>query len=185
MEDREIIELFFSRNEQGIRELDIKYGGLCRSVAMNILSNHEDSEECVSSAYFGAWNSIPPEKPDPLSVYISKIVRNIALKMRRSMSAAKRTDNFSAIRCELDDSIADSDNIQQRVETKELAMEIEQFLDRLSEENCVIFVRRYYHFDTYEKIAGVTGLSEKNVSVRLVRIRKQLRNYLAERGYLW
>lgn len=30
MDDEEIIELFFKRSEQGIAELDRKYGGLCR-----------------------------------------------------------------------------------------------------------------------------------------------------------
>lgn len=79
MEDGRIIELFFSRSEQAIAELSNKYGAICRRIAFNIVNNWEDAEECVNDAYLGTWNSIPPQKPNPLSTYVCKITRNIAV----------------------------------------------------------------------------------------------------------
>ena len=79
IDDEKIIEMFFERSEQGIRELDIKYGAICRSLSYNIVNNRQDAEECVNDAYLGAWNAIPPARPDPLLSYIVKIVRNMSL----------------------------------------------------------------------------------------------------------
>ena len=79
MEDAGIIELLFARSEQGIRELDAKYGGTCRRLSYNIVNDWQDAEECVNDAYLGAWNAIPPARPDPLAAYLCRIVRNISL----------------------------------------------------------------------------------------------------------
>lgn len=81
IEDEKIVELFFERSEQAIQELGNKYGKVCRKLSYNIVNNMQDAEECVNDAYLGAWNAIPPEKPDPLLTYLCKIVRNISLKM--------------------------------------------------------------------------------------------------------
>ena len=87
-EDERIIEMLFERSEQGIRELDIKYGKICRDLSYRIVGSRQDAEECVNDAYLGAWNAIPPERPDPLLTYILKIVRNISLKVYRRNGAA-------------------------------------------------------------------------------------------------
>ena len=81
IDDEKIIEMFFERSEQGIRELDIKYGKICHNLSYNIVNNRQDAEECVNDAYLGAWNAIPPVRPNPLLSYIVKIVRNISLKL--------------------------------------------------------------------------------------------------------
>lgn len=94
MEDKKIIELFFSRSEQAIRELDLKYGRLCHRLAYNILNSWQDAEECVNDAYLGAWNAIPPAEPNPLQSYICKIVRNISLKLYYKKDAAKRKSSY-------------------------------------------------------------------------------------------
>ena len=98
--DEKIIELFFARSEQGIRELDIKYGKVCRKLSYNIVSNRQDAEECVNDAYLGAWNAIPPAKPDPLLTYVCKIVRNISLNAYYRSESAKRSS-----RCQPDRNI--------------------------------------------------------------------------------
>ena len=56
-----------------------------------------------------------------------------------------------------------------------------RFLGSLSEENRVIFLRRYWFADSIADIAGRMGMGEKAVSVRLTRIRKRLREYLKQR----
>ncbi len=181
IEDEKIIELFFVRSEQSIRELDIKYGKVCRKLSNNIVNNRQDAEECVNDAYLGAWNAIPPAKPDPLLTYICKIVRNISLNIYYRKEAAKRSSHYTVAMEEIEACIADQKTVEAEIEAKELARIIESFLDTLTVENRVIFMCRYWFSDSCKDIAGFMGLSEKNISVRLTRIREKMRKYLMER----
>ena len=184
MEDEAIIDLFFARSEQAIRELDGKYGALCRTLSYNIVGNRQDAEECVNDAYLGAWNTIPPARPRPLLSYLAKIVRNLSLKAYSKREADKRSGRYTVALEELEGVIADSKSVEQELEAKELARHIEQFLDTLSQKERVIFMRRYGYLDAYSDIAKRVGISEKNVSVRLTQIRRKLRQYLQEREVL-
>ena len=181
IDDEKIIELFFERSEQAIRELDIKYGKICHSLSYNIVNSRRDAEECVNDAYLGAWNAIPPARPDPLLSYIVKIVRNISLKIYWRKEAAKRSSHYTIALEEIEACIADQKNIEEEIEVRELACIIESFLDTLTIENRVIFMRRYWFSDSYKDIAEFVGLSEKNISVRLTRIREKMKQYLIER----
>ena len=182
LEDEKIIDLFFARSDQAIAELDAKYGKLCRNLSLNILNDERDAEECVSDAYLAAWNAIPPAKPKPLRAYICKIVRIISIKRYYKNGAARRNGAYDAALEELEDRLSAPDTVESEIESKELSRVIEDFLGTLSIENRVIFMRRYAYVDTYADIAARVGLSEKNVSVRLVRMREKLKKYLAERG---
>ena len=181
MEDAGIIELFFERSEQGIRELDIKYGKACRKLSYNIVNDRQDAEECVNDAYLGTWNAIPPVKPDPLLTYICKIVRNISLNLYHRKEAAKRSSHYTIAMEEIEACIAATNAVEAEIEAVELAHIIERFLDTLTVENRVIFMRRYWFADSYKDIAELVGISEKNISVRLTRIREKMKQYLIER----
>ncbi len=181
IDDEKIIEMFFERSEQGIRELDIKYGKICHNLSYNIVNNRQDAEECVNDAYLGAWKAIPPARPNPLLSYIAKIVRNISLKIYWRKEAAKRSGQYTAALEEIEGYIADRKTVEDEIETRELARIIGEFLDTLTLENRVIFMRRYWFADSYRDIAEFVGLSEKNISVRLTRIREKMKQYLIER----
>lgn len=184
MEDEKIIELFFAKSETAIRELDSKYGKVCYSISYNILNNNLDAEECVNDAYLGTWNAIPPQRPNPLLAFVCKIVRNISIMRHRTNTAIKRNGAYDVVMEELEDCIASPATVEGVIDRKELARIIESFLDTLTQENRVIFVRRYWFSDNYADIAERVGMTEKNVSVRLTRVRKQMRKYLAEREVL-
>ena len=181
MDDEKIIELFFARSEQAIGELDIKYGKLCHNLSHSILGNHSDAEECVNDAYLGAWNAIPPAKPNPLQAYICKIVRNISLKLYYRREAAKRSSTYEVAMAEMENCLSSTDTVETEVEARELARIIEDFVETMTAENRVIFMLRYAYSDTYADIAERVGLAEKNVSVRLSRIRQKMKQYLIER----
>lgn len=183
MEDEQIIELFFERSEQSIRELDIKYGRLCHKLSYSIVNNRQDAEECVNDAYLGAWNAIPPIKPNPLVSYICKIVRNLSLKSYYRSRAAKRGGNYAVAMEEIEACLAAPVTVESEIDAKELVQIIEKFLDALSVENRVIFMRRYWFADSCGDIAEQVGLTEKNISVRLTRIRRKLKIYLSEVRY--
>ena len=184
MDDEKIIELFFNRSEQAIEEVDKKYGKTCHNISYNILHNKLDAEECVNDAYLGAWNAIPPARPNPLLTYLCKIVRNLSIKRYEFNTAIKRNSTYDVAMEELESCLSSPETVESEIALKELTHIIENFLDSLSTENRVIFLRRYWFSDTYSDIAARVGMTEKNVSVRLTRIREKLRNYLTEREVL-
>lgn len=184
MTDERIIELFFARSERGIEELDTKYGATCHRVAQNILGNKEDAEECVNDAYLGVWNSIPPKKPSLLSAFLFKILRNLSITRYHANTAQKRNSFYDIALDELGETISTEESVEKECSQKELTNAIEGFLDTLTRENRVIFVRRYWFSESYTEIAKRTGLTEKNISVRLTRIREKMKEYLSERGIL-
>lgn len=181
IEDEKIIEMFFERSEQGIRELDIKYGTVCHNLSYHIVGSRQNAEECVNDAYLGVWNTIPPARPNPLLSYVLKIVRNISIKIYWRKEAAKRSGHYTIALEEIEGCIADQKTVEDEIEARELARIIESFLDTLTVENRVIFMRRYWFSDSCKDIAEFVGLSEKNISVRLTRIRQKMKSYLAER----
>ena len=182
-EDKEIIDLFFQRSEEAVEEVDRKYGGICRRLAYQLVNSWEDAEECVNDAWLGAWNAIPPARPDPLLTYLCRIVRNISLNRWRQKGAARRGGYGVALE-EIEGCLGDGNTPERALEARELAKLIEAFLDTLTEENRIIFLRRYWFADGCREIGERVRLGEKAVSVRLSRLRKKLRNYLEERGAL-
>ena len=153
IDDEKIIEMFFDRSEQGIRELDMKYGKICHNLSFNIVNNRQDAEECVNDAYLGAWNAIPPAHPNPLLSYIVKIVRNVSLKNYWTKKAAKRNGHYTIALEEIEGCIADQKTVEDAIEVREFARVLEKFLDTLTLENRVIFMRRYWFADSYKDIA--------------------------------
>lgn len=177
MDDREIIALFYERSEQAIAELSKKYGDLCLKIADNILNDARDAEECVNDAYLGAWNSIPPQNPDPLRTYVCRIVRNLSLKKLRNNTALKRGSQFEVSLSELENCIPSS-SFDEHLSARELAEQINAFLSTLHRDDRVIFVKRYWLSESLSEIADAFGITEHSASVRLSRIRKKLHIYL-------
>lgn len=182
MEDEKLVELFLSRNERAISELDLKHGRLCHSISYNILHNNEDAEECVNDAYLGVWNTVPPQHPNPLISFVCRIVRNISIARYHSNTAKKRGGGYDIALEEIEGILSAPDTVEESFDAKALAILIAEFLDSVSAENRVIFMRRYWFCDSFADIAQRVGLSEKNISVRLTRIRKQLKQHLTEQG---
>lgn len=182
MLDEEIIELFFERSEKALEELEAKYGKICLQTSYNILGNYSDAEECVNDGYLGVWNAIPPTRPDPLLSFVLKIIRNQSLNRYHKNQARKRNSTYDLAVEELNEFLASPESVESTIESKELVEAIESFLDDLKTRDRVIFIRRYWFYDSYDRIAERVGISSKNVSVKLTRLRKQLKIYLEERG---
>ncbi len=174
-----IISLFFDRSEQAIEKLSEKYGALCMSISKNILKNEADAQECVNDAYLGVWNTIPPKKPEGLAAYVCRIVRNISTARYHRNTAQKRNSYYDTALDELTECIPSSDSYS----AKELTESLDSFLDTVSRENRVIFLRRYWFGDSIESIAKRMKMTENNVSVRLSRTRDRLRQYLRKEGF--
>ncbi|MBE6541007.1 MAG: sigma-70 family RNA polymerase sigma factor [Ruminococcaceae bacterium] len=183
MDDVKIVRLYWDRNEDAIPATAEKYGSYCTSIAKNILGNEEDAEECVNDTYLNAWNSIPPHRPSILSAFLGKITRNLSFNRYKHNSADKRGGGeLPAVLDELSELVFDSNNVEQELNTKELANAIDKFLDTLSPKKRSIFVCRYWYTDSVSEIAARYGMKEGAVSMTLNRLRKKLHNYLLERG---
>ncbi len=184
LEDSKIIELFFERSEQAIIELSDKYGKRCTAIASNILNDLRDAEECVNDAYLAVWNSVPPEKPNPLLTYLCKIVRNLAIKRYRANTAKKRNSHYDIAFDELCEALKSKENIETELEEKRLSAAINGFLESLDKENRIIFVRRYYFSESISDIALLLGISNHAVSVKLSRLRERLKKRLTKEGFI-
>ena len=184
MTDEGIVNLYWDRNEAAITETDLKYGRYCFSISHNILSNKEDSDECVNDTYNAAWNSMPPQRPVILSAFLGKIVRNISLNRYKEITAQKRGGNqMELILDELGEIASDMPGPDDRVIQTQLVKAINEFLAGLPAEKRIMFVRRYWYADDIGAIAKRMGMSANNVSVEIRRIRLKLRGYLIERGF--
>ena len=185
MEDKAILDLYFARDELAISETDRKYGGYCYSVANRILSSPEDSEETVSDTYWHTWNSIPPQRPNFLKLFLAKITRNLAFTRWRKLSAAKRGGGETELVLEeLAGCIPGAEQIDDQLNVKELARAIQGFLDTLQERDQDIFLQRYFYADDADTIAARYGMKRTNVNVILSRTRARLKTYLTQEGYI-
>ncbi len=183
IEDSKIIDLFYARSEQAIVELSAKYGAVCKRVALNILKNEPDVEECVNDAYHAAWNTIPPQKPHPLRTYICRIVRNIAIAKYHANTSIKRNSFYDAALDELENCLVSPGTVEKETDAKELAGLLDRFLDTLDKESRILFVRRYWYGDSLTDIGASFQISSNNAAVRLSRIRKRLKKYLKKEGF--
>lgn len=182
LQDSQIIELFFERSEKALTELSSKYEKLCKTISYNILSNEEDSSECINDSYLAVWNTIPPKRPENLKNYLCRIVRNNALKRYNANMAIKRNSSFDISLNELEECLPDVSSVEESLSLTELALLIDKFLEKQKTENRIVFVRRYFYGDSISDIALRMDTSENNISVKLNRLRKALKNHLAKEG---
>ncbi len=178
MNDQEIIDLYFARNEQAIAETATQYGGLCYTVANQILHSQPDSEECVNDTYLKTWNSIPPQRPNRLAAFLCRITRNLALDCYRRDHRQKRNADLTVSLSELEACIPAPDEA-----TDDLLPLLNGFLGSLPETEWQLFCGRYWHNTPVATLARVHGLTPKAVTMRLARTREKLKRYLEERGY--
>lgn len=177
MDDKQIIGLFFSRQEEAIRETAEKYGRLCRKVSYNILHNEQDTDECVNTSYQKLWDSVPPKNPSSLCGYLCAIVRNTALNICRREN--RRGEGFYE---DLSEVLPDSNTVEAAYDSKQIAVLINEFLAGIGKKNRQVFTARYYLGMSVKSICEGFDMSENAVKSRLSRVRSELRTYLMERG---
>lgn len=184
MNDNEIIELFFQRNQDGILEAQQKYGAYCQSIARNILGSEEDSQECLNDLWLRAWNAIPPERPGLLRAWLGKVIRNLAINRYEARFAEKRReDQYTLSLSELDECIPDPRGTEEQAYVRELTAALNAFLETEHSIDRKIFVSRYFYCASVAETAEKLGLTQGQVKVRLHRCRERLRKYLRSREF--
>jgi len=182
LEDIQIIDLYWQRDESAIRETDVKYGTFCHRVAMNILHSFQDSEECVSDTYGRCWETMPPQRPGSLRAYLGTIIRNLSISRYRSAHAQKRFGGVEVLLSELADCVPSPENVQRTVEAGELGELISGWLESLEAENRALFIRRYWNGEAVKDLAAEMNARPNAVTKKLLRLRESLRRSLEEQG---
>ena len=184
MEDAEIVELYWARNEDAIAETKTKYGAYLQKVAYNILADIEDSQECVSDTLLAAWRSMPDNRPNVLRTYLGKITRQVSIDLFRRRSRMKRYASEYAVSLEeLGDSFTDGRTAETELDGKLLAEAVNRFLRSLPEDARNIFIGRYYFFDPLKDVVRYCGMSESKCKSMLYRTRQSLKAWLEKEGF--
>ena len=185
MDDKEIIALYQNRDERALDKTAEKYDSYCYAIAMGILGNTQDAQECVNDALLAVWESIPPNNPQKLNLYLGRITKNLSVNRLREINAKKRGKDYIRV-CidELADTVPDARDMTCAVESGELREAIERFLIAQKVMNRRLFISRYYYYESTAEMAVRFGISENQVRVRLSRIREKLRNYLRKEGFV-
>ena len=183
MEDREIIDLYWQRDQQAIHETSGKYGGFLWNIAWNILRSHGDAEECVNDTWLHAWNAMPPQRPSILSAFFGKLARNLSLDRWRRNRAAKRGGSQVELALhELGDCLPAPGGPEQALDEKETGRVISQFLRSQPDLDRALFIRRYWHLESIAALAQSFHLRESQVKSRLFRTRQRLKAALEQEG---
>jgi len=183
MNDTAILDLYWERSESAITETAKHYGPFCETIAMNILHNKEDAEECVNDTYLRVWNAIPPQRPAVFSSFLGRITRNLSINRYKARKSKKRSvDETAVLLSELEDCIQSSNSVEEEVETEAVAEIIDSFLSHIEESDMMFFVRRYWYADPIVAIAERFAVGESKVKTSLHRTRNKLRDHLKKEG---
>lgn len=183
MTDEQIIELYWQRNEQAIKETDVKYKNFLLSIAYNIVRDVRDSEECLDDTYIGAWNSIPPARPTMLQAFLATIMRHTAIDCYKTRTRQKRiSSELTVSLCELGDVISD-EGTGAEADSAELGKAISNFVRSLPDRRMYIFMSRYYMARPIAEIAKRLGCSESTVNKEIAAIKRDLKEKLQKEGY--
>ena len=182
MEDGQIVNLYWRRDEDAIRATEQKYGGFCRRLSMNILHSFQDSEECVNDAYGRCWDTMPPQRPASLRAYLGVIIRNLSISRYRASRAQKRFGGAEVLLSELADCVPAPESVQRTVEAGELGQLISDWLAGLDGESRALFIRRYWNGDAVRDLAAELNVRPNALTKRLLRLREALRRFLEKEG---
>ena len=184
VQDHEIVDLFWKREESAILHSSVKYGKSLESTSFAIVRSREDAQECVQDTYLAAWNAMPDDRPNYLGAYLMKIVRNLSINLCRRQSAKKRDSGLTLIYDELSECIPDSSGgAFEQMESGALASVINAFLEDLDKEKRIVFVRRYFYSDSIKEISEKLYLSESKVKSMLMRMREKLAEAIRREGF--
>ena len=183
MEDSQIIELYWRRDQSAISETAGKYGGFLWNIAWNVLRSHGDAEECVNDTYLRTWNAIPPARPSAFRAWLGRITRNLSLDRWKPVRATKRGgDEMDLLLGELDDCVPAPHGTEKALEDQEIAGLISGFLRKLPAETRLIFLRRYWYGESVADIAARLNCGQGKVKSSLFRTRNALRSFLEQEG---
>ncbi len=182
MDDKEIVELLYNKDEKGVKAARDKFSGLISRICNGILRSAQDAEECANDTLLKLWEAIPPERPENLTGYICKIARRLTLnRLRYNMSAMRNSDLLT----ELDECLPDAYSVEEHAELSELSDTINEWLRGLPEKQRRLFTLRYFYMTSVKEAAHDCKMSKTAATTALMRLRESLKKFLSERGMFY
>ena len=111
-----------------------------------------------------------------MSAFVAVVARSVALNYRKSNSRR----NSELVGDEKLDYLAEPIEIEDKIEFQML---VEKIVEKLSEQENVLFTLRYMLFYTPEEIAKVFKIRRNAVDGRLNRLRNKIKKLLIKGGY--
>ncbi|MCL2198389.1 MAG: RNA polymerase sigma factor [Defluviitaleaceae bacterium] len=184
MEDMQILDMYFSREEAALDETKQKYGKRMFVVSNNILHSTEDADENVNDTLLKSWNVIPPSRPVMFGAFLAKIARNLSLNKWEAKKAAKRGGGEVSIMLgELEECLPSPKSTPEEAHEALIVTDtINIFLSTLEKPARVVFVLRYFHSESIGAISTRFKTSESKIKSLLFRTRKKLRTHLEKEG---
>lgn len=183
VDDPQIVELYWKRDESAIGETECKYGSFCFGVAMRLLSNGEDAKECVNETFYQAWNQIPPQRPEKLRPWLGRIVRNISVSLWRKNHRQKRYSGMEQTLSELEDAVPSPIGVERELESAELGRIISNWLKSLPSDERILFVRRYWYGIPLHELAKESKLPPQKLAQKMYRLRLALKAFLEKEDH--
>ena len=181
--DGEIVELYWQRNEDAIKETDRKYKPYLMTVAHNIIHNRLDCEECLNDTYVSAWNAMPPSRPAVLKAFLTTIMRRVAVNRYHASHCKKRIPSEMTVSLSDLGEVASDGSTAEEFDAERLGALISSYLHTLSQRQRYIFIGRYFMADPIDVIARELRVSHSTVKKELATIRKGLKKALESEGY--
>lgn len=179
IDDEQIIELYWQRNENAIQETDKKYGQFLFRIAYNILHDRLDCEECQNDTYLDVWKAIPPTRPTVFPAFITKIMRRIALDRYKEKTAKRRIPSEYTVSMEdIKDTLHSNETVDSEYAAEELGKFISDYVRSLTDRQRYIFIDRFYLAEPVETIAADLSISVSTIYREIENIKQGLKTYL-------
>lgn len=184
MEDEKIVGLLYEHNDDGLKAVKEKYENFLVSFSKQIVNNEDDALECVNDVYMKLWDTIPPYKPTYLKSFILKITRQISIDKYRYNHRKTKDNNNVTYLSDLDFEVKDNRNVESEVQERLFVSKINEFIETLDTTTQILFIRRYFFFETTKSLSEKFKISETNINVKMLRVKKNLKKFLEREGYI-
>jgi len=157
-------------------DLIYEHQGIVHRICSIYESSPQDREDLYQEILMQSWRSFASfNGQSRFSTWLYRVALNTALSRRRNAPGKREVASQTGTNVDVAvDERSDSDS------DVELLHECIQELPTLNRAIVLLYLERR----TYKEIAEITGLSRANVSVRLVRIKDELRRLLLAKGYI-
>lgn len=157
--------------EEGYRRLFSEFSGMAYAVVSRMVGDAGEAEELTQDAFIQAFGSLSEFRTQGagFSAWLRRIAYNTAvshLRKRRLPIVAMEETEISV----------PEESIESAEENIDYLM---QAIDRLPEEEKVLFQLFYFDDLSLQEIAYITSSSAVNVGMKLMRIRKKLKKQIA------
>lgn len=175
MDEEKLVQALRKGEIAALEELIVSHNPFVYSIIAEILKGRsQECEELTQDVFLAVWDNRKKLEAGKLKSYLSVIARNRAFSLLRKYR--------EELPLEEDILIYDNEDIQLKIEQKELSRLLNEALEQLPEEQRDLFVRHYYYGQTVSEASEIMGVNESTAKSWLKRGREKLKAILIDKG---